>query len=272
MGSVIIAGRGSFGRRWLSLAVSLLRVRISRRASIGMASITGHIILRFTGVKTLNAICVIPAKKTSKRLPGKNSKLFYGRPVIEYSIDTALKSDCFDEVIVASDSEEIWEIAERCGATAFTRSVESCGDDVPMIEPVIEVLQSKPADYVCMAYACAPFIKPAWIRQAHEYVTSGQYDSAFPGYRAEAPERVLIRRRDWFISRYPEYDNVNSQHFPYSYHIAGQFFFCDAGMVERYETVMLPRCWLIEVPKWSAVDIDTEEDWQMAEMLYGMKQ
>jgi N-acylneuraminate cytidylyltransferase len=193
-----------------------------------------------------------------------------GRPIIEYTIEAALEAGVFDEVIVSSDSEGIREVATKAGADVFPRSPYTCGDDVPMVDCVNEVLEDNTCDFVCMAYACSPFIKAENIREALKYLVRENYDSVFPVYRAEPPERVLIRRGDWFISRYPEYDNVNSQRFPFSYHSAGQFYFCDAKMVQKHETVMLPRCWGIEAPKWEAVDIDTEEDWQRAEMLYEM--
>lgn len=219
----------------------------------------------------MNAICVIPAKGTSKRIPGKNIREFHGQPIINYTIAAALDSGCFDEVVVSTRDGETVEIAINAGAEVFFRAPETETDDAPMIDCVNEVLSKRDADYVCMAYPCAPFINPARIRSAFEFVQSGEYDSVFPVYRAEPPERTLIRRRDWFISRYPEYDNVNSDRFPHSYHIAGQFFVCDAEMVRVFETVMLPRCWGIEVPRWEAVDIDTEEDWRYAEMLWGLK-
>jgi len=215
-------------------------------------------------------MCIIPAKRQSKRIPEKNIKPFHGIPIIQYTIKAAIESGCFETVIVSTDGDDVAEAAIDAGAEIFTRSAETCEDDAPMVDAVCEVLREYPTEYVCMAYPCAPFIKPHKIRAAYEYVSSGEYDSVFPVYRAEPPERTLIRRRDWFISRYPEYDNVNSQHFPHSYHIAGQFFFCDAEMVLTHETVMLPRCWGIEVPRWEAVDIDTPDDWRYAEMLYGM--
>ena len=206
----------------------------------------------------------------SKRIPGKNTRLFAGKPIIEYTIEAALESGCFDEVVVSTRDGATGEIAYAAGADVFFRSAESEADDAPMVDCVSEVLEHKDVDFVCMAYACAPFITGARIRMAYEYIASGEYDSVFPVYCAEPPERTLIRRNDWFISRYPEYDNVNSERFPFSYHIAGQFFFCNAEMVKDYETVMLPRCWGLEVPRWEAVDIDTEQDWQYAEMLYEM--
>lgn len=215
---------------------------------------------------------MIPAKGTSKRLPGKNIRPFWGRPIIEYTIEAAIESGCFDAVIVATDSNDIKRVANSAGADVFMRSAESCADDAPMVAAVLEVLKSQAAKYVCMAYACAPFIKVKTMRCAYEYIRDGKYDSIFPVSVAEAPERVLGVSGMYLTSRYPEYDNANSEHFVDSYNIAGQFFFCDAEMVKKYETVMLPRCQCVIVPKWEAVDIDTEEDWKWAEMLYGMSQ
>ena len=218
----------------------------------------------------MSSICVIPAKGMSKRLPGKNIKEFAGRPIIEYTIEAAIGADCFDEIIVSTRDGEIREIAEKAGAVPFFRSPETITDDAPMVDCVIEVLEVYPAEVVCMAYAAAPFIKASKIWEA-ELATYNGYDTIFTGYRAEPPERVMIKHGDHFISRYPEYDNTNSQHFPAAYHSAGQFYFCKAEMVRRLRTVMLPRCWIIEIPQWEAVDIDTPEDWERAEILYEMR-
>ena len=214
----------------------------------------------------MSAICVIPAKGQSKRIPGKNIRLFDGKPVIEYTIEAAFKAGCFDTVIVSTDDEAIAGVAIDAGAEVFDRDIETCADDAPMADCVVEVLSEYDCNYVCMAYACSPFIKASRISEAFDWVRV--YDSVFPVYRAESPERSLIRRGELFISRYPEYDNVNSGRFPYTYHSAGQFYFCDAEMVYTQETVMLPRCWGIEIPSWEAVDIDTEDDWKYAEMLW----
>ena len=219
----------------------------------------------------MKAICVIPAKGTSKRLPGKNIKPFHGKPVIEYTIEAAVKSGVFDEVWVSTRNGKTAKIAIGVGAIPFFRSPDTEEDDTPMVDAVIEVLEMHPADYVCMAYACSPFIEAERIKQAHYLLGSGDFDCVFPVYRAEPSERTLILSGGRFISRYPEYDNVNSQHFPFSYHSAGQFYFCNAEMVATFETVMLPRMWGIEIPRWEAVDIDTADDWLRAEMLWGVK-
>jgi pseudaminic acid cytidylyltransferase len=137
-----------------------------------------------------------------------------------------------------------------------------------MATPVIEILEGHTADYVCMAYACAPFITADLLREADTIVKGGEIDCVFPIYRAEPIERAQIIVNTKLMSRFPEYDNVNSQAFPTTYHSTGMFYFCDAKKVLEYRTVMLPRRWGIIVPE--AIDIDTEEDLTRAEKLYKM--
>ena len=170
---------------------------------------------------------------------------------------------------MSTDITYIAGIANAMGVSAFFRGEDTCATDSPMVDCVIEVMETNPCDYVCMAYACSPFIQAGKIRQARDLVESGEYDSVTTAYRAEPPERILIQSGDHFISRYPEYDNVNSQHFPQCYHSAGQFYYCNSLMVQLYETVMLPDFTCIEIPE--AVDIDTAEDWSRAEKLWEMK-
>ena len=110
----------------------------------------------------MSSICVIPAKGTSKRLPGKNIKPFLGKPVIEYTITAALMSGCFADIVVSTDDEDTIDIAIKNGVGWYKRDEVTCGDSVPMVDAVIEVLDAMPTyDYVCMAYAC--FIRSAPI-------------------------------------------------------------------------------------------------------------
>lgn len=214
----------------------------------------------------MKSICVIPAKGTSNRLPHKNIKPFLGKPVIEYTIEAALESGVFDRVVVSTDDLDISDIAQNAGVLGYIRSPETCVDDAPMIDAVVEILMDYPADYVCMAYACSPFITADLLREADAIVKGGEFDCVYPIYRAEPIERAQVIVDGKLMSRFPIYDNVNSQGFPDTYHSAGQFYYCDAKKVMEHRTVMLARRWGIIVPE--AVDIDTAEDWEKAERMY----
>lgn len=92
-------------------------------------------------MSNMSNIAIITARGGSKRIPKKNIKEFCGRPIIAYSIEAALKSKCFDEVMVSTDSEEIAEIAKKYGAKVpFLRSAETSNDFATTRDVLLEVL------------------------------------------------------------------------------------------------------------------------------------
>ena len=89
----------------------------------------------------MSRIAIIPARSGSKRIPRKNIKLFLGKPIIAYSIESALASNLFDEVMVSTDDEEIANIAKEYGARVpFYRSTESATDYATTVDVLLEVL------------------------------------------------------------------------------------------------------------------------------------
>ena len=109
-------------------------------------------------------LAVITARGGSKRIPRKNIKDFCGKPIIAYSIEAALESNIFDEVMVSTDDEEIKEIALKYGAKVpFMRSEETSNDMAMTHEVILEVLRvyreaGIEFEYVCCIYPTAPFI------------------------------------------------------------------------------------------------------------------
>ena len=107
-------------------------------------------------------IAVIPARGGSKRIPRKNIRMFHGRPLISYSIEAAIKSKCFDRIIVSTDDEEIAEVALSFGAEVpFLRNKELSNDfagTTPVIQDTIFQLDDNDIEYVCCIYATAPML------------------------------------------------------------------------------------------------------------------
>ena len=88
-------------------------------------------------------LAIITARGGSKRIPHKNIKSFVGKPIIAYSIEAALKSGAFDEVMVSTDDEEIARIALEYGAKVpFMRSDENAGDYASTDDVIMEVLKA----------------------------------------------------------------------------------------------------------------------------------
>ena len=119
-------------------------------------------------------LAVITARGGSKRIPRKNIKLFLGHPIIKYTIDAALRSGCFSEVMVSTDDTEIADIAKKCGAgVPFLRSQKTSNDFANTADVICEVLEEYAGKgmkykYCCCLYPTAPFISPEKIQRALE--------------------------------------------------------------------------------------------------------
>jgi N-acylneuraminate cytidylyltransferase len=137
----------------------------------------------------VSAICIIPARGGSKRIPRKNIKNFLGKPIISYSIETALTSKLFDEVMVSTDDEEIAEVAKHFGAVVpFMRSEENANDFATTMDVIKEVLhcykkKNVNFNYGCCIYPAAPFVTPSVLQIAYNKLEKEKLDSVFPAVK-----------------------------------------------------------------------------------------
>jgi len=221
-------------------------------------------------------VAVIPARGGSKRIPRKNIKLFAGKPMIVWSIEAALASRCFDQVIVSTDDAEIAEIAKAAGASVpFMRPEALSGDHtatIPVIAHAIEWIQTEgwSLQDVCCIYATAPFIRPEDIAEGAALVQQPGIDYAFsvtaytfPIQRAiklNAAGRVEMFQPDHFATR--------SQDLEEAWHDAGQFYWgrVDAWLSNR--PIFSDKAVPVILPSYRVQDIDTMDDWQRAEWLF----
>ena len=215
----------------------------------------------------MKTLCVIPAKATSKRIPGKNLKAFCGKPVILYAIELAHAIGL--TVVVSSDSEEIGELAVMNGCSWRDRPAELCADDTPMFDVVADTLSSRinATETVVMLYPCSPLAQVQDIQEGLHLVR--EHHVAYPVYKShDTPERSLILDGDSVVPRYPEFKDVNSNEFTQSYHSAGQWYVADVAWLLMYRTFTPYQAGYVEIPASRAIDIDTLEDWALAEGMY----
>ena len=145
-------------------------------------------------------IAIIPARGGSKRIPRKNIKPFMGKPIIAYSIEAALQSGLFDEVMVSTDDQEIATIAKQYGASVpFYRSPETSNDYAGIADVIIEVLdtykqQGREFDNVCCLYSTAPFVSSQRLKDAFKLMIDGKYDSVFTAVAFSYPVQRGNRR------------------------------------------------------------------------------
>lgn len=223
----------------------------------------------------MSNIAIITARGGSKRIPKKNIKEFCGRPIIAYSIEAALESGIFDEVMVSTDSEEIAQIAKRYGAIVpFMRSEATSNDWAVTADVLREVItnymaQGKKFDCFCCIYPTAPFISAKKLKQAKDILEHEQADSLIPVVRFSfPPQRGLVIKDRHVEYKYPEFEKARSQDLEPIYHDCGQFYFCRTKAFLKYHTMITPNTTAMEISEEEVQDIDSLEDWKLAEIKY----
>jgi pseudaminic acid cytidylyltransferase len=218
-------------------------------------------------------LAVIPARGGSKRIEDKNIRLFAGQPLIAWSIKAAIKAGIFDRIIVSTDSDKVASIAKSYRAEVpFMRPAALADDHAPIADVLkhavrfYEAMGHKVA-YSCCIYATAPMISADDIGrgltalQSHDKhrcalaVTS----FAFPIQRA-----LTLDAEKGLKMIHPEHRLTRSQDLETCYHDAGQFFWVDHSRDHSKNEGMLP----VFIDRRRVQDIDTEEDWYVAENLH----
>jgi pseudaminic acid cytidylyltransferase len=232
---------------------------------------------------TVKKIAVIPARGGSKRIPRKNIKNFHGKPLIAYSIETALASNLFDRIIVSTDDMEIADIAKHYGAAVpFMRPKELADDysgttDVEKHALLYYKEQGEEFDYVCLIYPTAPFLREEYLRESYEKLRLSK-DAVYSFSSTSMPypfQRSFKLRNDGRCEMFfPEYYESRSQDLEESYHDAGQFYWTDLSRIEDREGLVIFSDVSIPIilPRHLVVDIDTPEDWDLAEKLFAVQQ
>lgn len=221
------------------------------------------------------AIAVITARGGSKRIPHKNIKMFCGKPILAYSLRAALECGEFDEVLVSTDSEKIAETAIRFGASVpFLRSTENSGDFATTTDVLLEVCVSYeklrgPLESICCIYPTAPFVTPERLSQAMALLRIPDTESVLPVVRFDyPPQRGLLLENGAAHFWMPAFERARSQDLPPVYHDCGQFYCIKTAALKQYRSLVTPRCRAMKIPAAEAQDIDTPDDWKLAELKY----
>ena len=220
-------------------------------------------------------IAIIPARGGSKRIPKKNIKDFFGKPLIAYSIEVALKSELFDRVIVSTDDAEIAKIAQEYGAEVPFIRPKNLSDDFSgtgaVIKHAIEFLKSRgdEFDYVCTLYATAPLLQEQYLKEGFEKLKNSNAHMTFSATSMPFPiQRTFKLTKDGRCQMFtPEHFNTRSQDLEEAYQDAGAFYFENLN-VKLHDIAFGKDSIPIILPRYLVQDIDTLEDWDRAEKLY----
>lgn len=225
----------------------------------------------------MKRLAIIPARGGSKRIPGKNIKPFLGRPIIAYSIQAAIESGLFHEVMVSTDCPEIASIAKEYGARVpFMRSEKTADDFATTADVLREVIESYAAlgetfDVACCIYATSPLISTERLLEGVDKMERGGFDSVFAMVRySYPPQRALVERGGKVVMQNEQYALSRSQDLEPIYHDAGQFYFFGVDKFMATNKIWGDNTSAVILPDSEVQDIDTTEDWTLAELKYQM--
>lgn len=223
----------------------------------------------------MRALCIIPARGGSKRIPRKNVRAFLGEPIVVHPIRAALRSGCFSEVMVSTDDAEIAAVATSAGANVpFLRSAENASDQAGTVAVLDEVLKRYAAekgrefDIACCLYPTAVFASPALLLRGRDLLLEDEAtDSVIPVVRYGYPiQRSMRMEAGRLTMRWPEYLPTRSQDLEAAFHDAGQFYWFRVASLQRHGRLMTETTRGLELPEAEVQDVDNEVDWELAEI------
>jgi len=221
-------------------------------------------------------LAVIPARGGSKRIPRKNIKLFCDKRIIAYSIENALRSGLFEHVIVSTDDTEIAATAMEFGAEVPFLRPAYLADDFTGTQPVVQhalefyAARKMVFDQVCCLYPTAPLLSPDIIRRGCELMSSQACDFVVTVAEFRFPaQRALIATDAGMVAPLSPADIVKrSQDLAKTFHDAGQIYLGSAEAFLENRPIWGNATAPLVLPALRVQDIDTEEDWQLAEMKF----
>lgn len=221
-------------------------------------------------------LAIIPARGGSKRIPQKNIKPFGGKPIIAWSIAAAQQSGCFDRIIVSTDDPEIAEIAKAFGAdTPFLRPPELSDDHtgtIPVVEHAIrwQNINGQKVSEACCIYATAPFVQAHDLQRGLRVLQCSKASYAFSvtTYPFPIQRAIRITQAQQVEMFHPEHFNSRSQDLEEAWHDAGQFYWGKASAWLEHQALFGPGAVPVELPRHRVQDIDTVEDWILAEIKF----
>lgn len=224
----------------------------------------------------MKAVAIITARGGSKRIPRKNIREFNGEPIIAYSIEAAIESGMFDEVMVSTDDEEIAEISRKYGAKVpFMRSEKTSSDTATTADVLLEVFEEYEKrgmtfDYACCLYPTAPFVTGAKVKDAFEKLVESGADSIVPLTEFSYPPQrgLFIDDAGKVKMLHPEYATTRSQDLQKQYHECGQFYIFKVDEFKIQQDTTMENSIPYIIDQVATQDIDNESDWVLAELKY----
>ena len=226
----------------------------------------------------MNNLAVIPARSGSQRIPKKNIKDFFGKPIIAYPIELAIESNLFDEVIVSTDSPEIESIVVKYGASVpFLRSEKNSNNFATLTDVILEVIQvyeklDITIDSICCILPTSVLISQKNLLDGYNKFKNNDLSSLIPVLRFAYPIQRALKEDSGLLSfREPEFAISRSQDMEPYYHDSGQFYWIKANKIVKEKSIFTSKTGYLELAEIETQDIDTQMDWDILKIKFGYK-
>lgn len=225
----------------------------------------------------MSILAIITARGGSKRIPKKNIKQFHGKPMLAYAIEAAKGAGFFNEIMVSTDSEEISEVARKYGANIpFMRSDKTANDFATTYDVIEEVVNEykkigKSFEEICCIYPCVPFLSSRSLCEAYKTMKDNGADALQPVCRFPAPiEWAMKIENGLLVPNDRDALKIRSQDLNPKYFDVGMFYFCKTNAMLAEKTIVPEKTSAYIIDETECQDIDTPDDWKMAEMKYSI--
>ena len=224
-------------------------------------------------------LLIIPARGGSKRIPKKNIRDFKGKPIIEITINKSRQLKLFDKLIVSTDDDEIANISKNAGAEIpFIRPKEISGDYIPTREVILHAIEwyktrNIEFNLICCLYPTSIFFDKNDISRAIQLlkkINENKYIFSATNYSHPIERSFYIDKKGLAIMNFPNKFNERSQDLKSAYHDAAQFYIAKSKTWTEKKNIFEQGIPFL-LPKWKSIDIDTYEDWEMAEIIFENK-
>jgi N-acylneuraminate cytidylyltransferase len=215
-------------------------------------------------------IAIIPARKNSQRIKNKNIKNFLGKPIISYSIKAARDSNVFDKIVVTTDSKLIKKVSLKSGADiVINRTKKLSYNNIGIVEVVrntIKILEKKigKINYVCCIFATAPLIEISKIKTAFRVIKKKKKGFVFSAKKINQDISNIFYLEKKKIKKIINKKNKKKDLVT----DAGQFYWAKKEVWMKEKTTFSKDSSYILLDKMKAQDINTIDDWKLAEIMF----
>lgn len=223
----------------------------------------------------MSQIAIIPARAGSKGLPGKNVRELNGKPLIAYTIQAAIESSVFDDILVTSDDPKVLDCAKELNVRAIERPRELSTDEVSLVPVVEHAFKTVKQDFdgFALLQPTSPLRNALHIQEAFRLFATGEYKSVVSVCKIDHPPQKALLMDGTELSPLTNWDDLykNRQDLKPAYRQNGALWFVDRMTFQQNKRFVSAPVGAYEMCEQDSIDIDTLDDFIKIEKILSGK-